>query len=212
MSQTLFSYVVAYDSGFAPNPFHGYCTLATCKPEIRKKAKVGDWVLGTGSANKAINRGGYLVHAMRVTEVISTADYWDDPRFKNKKPRFGGSWLMASGDNIYEPTINGNWKQLPSYHSTPQGEQRQDHTNKDTRVPRILVSDDFAYFGATGPKIPDHIADNTDERLIKQGMGHFKINNDDMIHAFESWIKDLGKTGFCGEPWDWHTRIKNDKR
>lgn len=33
---TLFSYVVETDSGFAPNPFFGVCTLARCKPSIRR--------------------------------------------------------------------------------------------------------------------------------------------------------------------------------
>ena len=28
----LYSYIVATDSGFSPNPFHGFCTLACCKP------------------------------------------------------------------------------------------------------------------------------------------------------------------------------------
>jgi hypothetical protein len=40
----IYSYVVRYDSGFAPNPFYGYCTLATCKPDIRRGAEVGDLV------------------------------------------------------------------------------------------------------------------------------------------------------------------------
>lgn len=31
----LFSYIVACDSGFSPNPFWGICTLACCKPRIR---------------------------------------------------------------------------------------------------------------------------------------------------------------------------------
>jgi len=44
-AQSLYSYVVRYDSGFAPNPFGGYCTLATCKPEIRKTAQLGDWLV-----------------------------------------------------------------------------------------------------------------------------------------------------------------------
>ena len=44
----LFVYVIARDFGFAPNPFHGVCTLATCKPGIRRSAKVGDWILGVG--------------------------------------------------------------------------------------------------------------------------------------------------------------------
>src|SRR5712692_10528871 len=51
----LYSYVVARDYGFAPNPFFGFCTLATCKPEIRKAAAIDDWVIGTGS--KRQNRG-----------------------------------------------------------------------------------------------------------------------------------------------------------
>jgi hypothetical protein len=48
----LFSYVVARDYGFAPNPFHRHCTLATCKPGIRARAAVGDWVIGTGAKTK----------------------------------------------------------------------------------------------------------------------------------------------------------------
>jgi len=39
----LHSYVVARDYGFAPNPFFGFCTLATCKPRLRSVAQVGDW-------------------------------------------------------------------------------------------------------------------------------------------------------------------------
>jgi Nucleotide modification associated domain 2 len=42
----LFSYKMTNDSGFAPNPFWGRLTLATCKPEIRKAKRVGDWIAG----------------------------------------------------------------------------------------------------------------------------------------------------------------------
>ena len=42
-----FMYVVKVDSGFAPNPVGGLCTLACCKPTIRKTANVGDWIIGT---------------------------------------------------------------------------------------------------------------------------------------------------------------------
>lgn len=208
----LFSYVVAYDSGFAPNPFHGFCTLATCKPDIRHAAVVGDWVIGTGSANKKTKRGGYLVHAMRVTETISTSDYWQDARFQKKKPTFGGSWLQASGDNIYEPICEGQWKQLHSYHSNSDGSQRMDHTIKDTRVPRILISEDFIYFGAHGPKIPDEVAMFKEISLVKKGIGRLKIENQNLINNFESWLNSLGVKGFCGEPWDWGSRLVKDNR
>ena len=74
----LYSYIVANDTGFAPNPFHGYCTLATCKPRIRKTARVGDWIVGTGS--KRNGKAGYAVYAMRVTEIMTFDEYWSDPR------------------------------------------------------------------------------------------------------------------------------------
>jgi hypothetical protein len=46
---TLRSYVITSDTGFAPNVTGGYCTLATCKPRIRRNADVGEWILGTPS-------------------------------------------------------------------------------------------------------------------------------------------------------------------
>ncbi|MDE0086171.1 MAG: hypothetical protein OXU23_10695, partial [Candidatus Poribacteria bacterium] len=74
----LYSYVVARDFGFAPNPFYQFCTLGTCKPKIRKHAKDEDWIVGTGS--KTREREGCLVFVMQVTEVVSFNDYWSDPR------------------------------------------------------------------------------------------------------------------------------------
>ena len=40
---------------------------------------------------------------MRVTEILSTENYWSDPRFQDKKPNLYYNWVAASGDNIYEP-------------------------------------------------------------------------------------------------------------
>jgi len=47
----LYSYTIPIDDGAAPNPFWGTCTLAICKPAIRRTAKVGNWVVGLGSKN-----------------------------------------------------------------------------------------------------------------------------------------------------------------
>ena len=84
----LHSYIVARDFGFAPNPFFGYCTLATCMVYIREGAEVGDWVAGTGSGRKSVQREGYLVFAMRVEEILTFDEYWSDPRFRVKRPRY----------------------------------------------------------------------------------------------------------------------------
>lgn len=78
----LFSYVIARDYGFAPNPFFGCCTLATCKPNIRRVAEIGDWIVGTGSA--ARKRKGFLIFAMCVNETMQFNEYWEDPRFQQK--------------------------------------------------------------------------------------------------------------------------------
>ena len=51
----LFSYTVDTDSGFAPNPFGGICTLACCKPKIRQSANVQDWVIGTTPSPKGVD-------------------------------------------------------------------------------------------------------------------------------------------------------------
>ena len=55
-----YSYIVARDYGFAPNPFYGMCTLATCKPLIRKHSEVGDYVIGLTPRDRG--RGNRLAY------------------------------------------------------------------------------------------------------------------------------------------------------
>ncbi len=73
---TLFSYCIPYDDGAAPNPFWGLCTLAICKPRIRQSAKIGDWVVGTGSAASPVGDvTGKVVYAILVTQKMTMEDY-----------------------------------------------------------------------------------------------------------------------------------------
>ena len=89
---TLYSYTVAIDSGFAPNPFYGFCTLACCKPGIRRTAQEGDYVVGIGPKGP----GNHLVYAMRVTETVEFDDYWQDKRFRiSPNPPREGVWLAS---------------------------------------------------------------------------------------------------------------------
>ncbi len=76
----LYIYVVTRDFGFAPNPFHGYCTLATCKPGIRRVAQVGDWVMGVGGSR--LHAAGRCIYLMNVSEVLPFDTYWSDNRFR----------------------------------------------------------------------------------------------------------------------------------
>lgn len=206
MARSLFSYIVRFDSGFAPNPFHGYCTLATCKPLIRERAEVNDWLVGTGSNAKHIRRGGCLVFAMRVTEILSTENYWADPRFQDKKPNLHYNWIAASGDNIYEPLGTGEWRQLGSYHSQDDGSANQKHIARDTGVPRILISDDFVYFGGEGPQLPAEFRDGGEANLLRSIRNYQRERKEETITAFEDWLRSLGVCGYQGKPWDWVAR------
>ena len=122
MKPRLFSYVVARDYGFAPNPFFGYCTLANCKPKIRKAAKVGDWVIGTSSPDFH-NTKNHLVYFMKITKTLTFNEFFNDSKFQKKKPNLKNvKPKHAYGDNIYHYK-DGEWHQLPSHH-------RKDKKNK----------------------------------------------------------------------------------
>ena len=197
----LHTYVVRYDSGFAPNPFFGFCTLATCKPDIRRSAQLGDWVVGTGSADKTVNRGGFLVYLMRITETMPFQDYWADLRFQLKKPNLHGSKKHLCGDNIYswDATTN-SWHQLDSFHRNKDGSPNQRHIARDTGTNHVLISDDFAYFGAKGPKVPKAFA-----AICKKGRGLKIVTDAKLIADFVDWARTLGRWGFKGVPYDWAT-------
>ena len=60
----------------APNPFWGICTLVICRPGIRRAAKAGDWIVGTGSSNSPIGDiSDRMVYAMRVSQKITMQEY-----------------------------------------------------------------------------------------------------------------------------------------
>ncbi len=198
----LYSYVVARDFGFAPNPFYRFCTLGTCKPIIRRCAKVGDWIVGTGSKTRGCER--HLVFVMRVTEVMSFNHYWSDPRFKQKKPNLRGSKKQAFGDNIYyQDPATCEWCQLDSHHTHPDGTPNIKNINKDTKTDRVLISDDYIYWGGEGPEIPETYLNFCGFDLRKVRMGHKSNFPDNMVNEFVDWIRSLGNQGYCGTPLDW---------
>ncbi|WP_280553016.1 hypothetical protein [Halomonas sp. 25-S5] len=143
----LYVYAITRDYGFAPNPFHGSCTLATCKPDIRKSAKVGDWIMGVGGSSlRSVKRRCILL--MKVSEKVSFQNYWDHERFSLKKPVRNGSRVQMLGDNIYHIDQNGSWVQEDSHHSNPDGTPNIENLNRDTgKTDKVLISNQFLYFG-----------------------------------------------------------------
>src|SRR5215213_11177207 len=195
----LFTYVVARDFGFAPNPFYGFCTLATCKPAIRSGAELGDWVVGVGAKRK-YNLTGHLIYAMKVAETLTFDDYWSDPRFLRKRPVLNGSLKQVHGDNIYHHR-GAEWIQVDSHHSLADGSANRQNVKKDTRTDRVLVATKFVYFGGAAIAIPErfrHFGPD-DEDLCWTGQMHGRRSHE-MAIAFEAWLHDRATWGVLAMP------------
>lgn len=188
-----YSYVIKRDFGFAPNPFFGYCTLATCKPIIRRIAQKGDWIGAFGAAGTEIRRK--LVVLMQVDETLSFDEYWEDQRFVKKRPDFNRAVSNMYGDNIYHH-VDNKWFQEPSHHSWSDGNINYNNLNHDTQTNRILVAKQFFYFGNNAVEVPDEFG-----KLIGEGRNHKVCRDEYLIQKFVDFISSNHPNGINGVPY-----------
>ncbi|MCL1840533.1 MAG: hypothetical protein FWF75_02125 [Propionibacteriaceae bacterium] len=212
----LISYVMTVDSGFAPNPYFGLCTLACCKPKLRagvgnrvmKAAGCDDvrrvpadvvrdmhiWVVGL--AGRALTRYAYrgVVYAMQVMQVMDFATYFQ--KHPEKRPcQTGGvgpddpCW---HGDAIYTTNSPRTAVQLRSEHSY--GDRENPATKMHDLGGRyVLLSDHFVHFGQRAPLTGL-------EARLDEGVG-FSISRDTgLLRAFEGlldgeWSDELSVAG-----------------
>jgi hypothetical protein len=194
---SLFVYVVDRDFGFAPNPFHGTCTLATCKPKIRAAAKTGDWIIGVGGRRLAAT--GRCIFGMRVGQQMTFNQYWADPKFRDKRPIRNGSLVMLVGDNIYH-NDGADWIQEDSHHSSPDGSSDRSNIRNDTSADFVLVSDLFYYFGIKAPEIPTEVLSAIGYR---NGRGYRKISLPEPGNLLVDWLtSNFVANRVTGEPYD----------
>lgn len=180
----LYSYVITHDYGFAPNPFQGVLTLATCKPQIRKRASVGDLIMGSGSASGIGN--GKIIFVGEVSRTPTTEEYANNALYTSKIP--DESIIDGKkGDNIYYKKA-GEWYQRENpYHN---------YSNKenDLSCERVLVCAKFWYFGKNAPQIPEKF-----NSFIKKGPAHKIISDKNALDDFLAWINTF-QTGINGRP------------
>ena len=147
---TLYSYKVAYDSGFAPNPFFGVLTLATCKPGMRRNCQPGHWVAGftSGTLNGDPVGQERLVYLMKVDNRMTLGEYFEHPDFQCKKPNINSTHhVQKMGDNIYELSEERYVQHKNMNHS-------ECDIPRDTRGKNVLISKNYVYFGSSPLKIP----------------------------------------------------------
>ncbi len=189
----LYSYIVKKDTGFAPNPFWGYCTLATCKPAVRRTARINDWIVGL-SPKRCGNR---IVYAMQIEKILPYVCYYQDPQFTKKIPDYDrGPVIYKRGDNIYKPLSNGAFKQLRSMHSNGTSENPKEKIH-DLGGKNVLVSiKKFYYFGSRPRELPSEFSE------LKVGRGHKVSFSPEFVSAFIRFIKHK-KPGFNAAPTRW---------
>lgn len=185
----VFSYVVRVDDGFAPNPFHGTCTLACCKPVIRRLAQVGDLVVGLSA------RGERVIYAMQVATACTFAEYWLDARHAKKRPDWGSNDpVVQRGDNIYRPVAGGYAAVRSAHH--PDAVQDDAMLRRDLSTDRVLIAERFCYFGAKTIPLPTALA------FLRVGRGHRSRLTRPQVAATAGWFAELPQ-GRHGLPSTW---------
>ena len=178
----LFTYTIPVDDGAAPNPFHGMCSLAICKPGIRRAANVDDWIAGLGSKNAPSgDLSGRLVYAMRVEEILSLGEYdhHANTRWPHRIPNLASAALQDRlGDCIYDYS-SGSPVQRPGVHGPI-------NMPTDTGGKNVLLSQDFYYFGSKARALPDYL-----RPIWHQTPGHRSNSNAPYLNQFVSWVRSL---------------------
>lgn len=160
------TYRLDHDTGYAPNPFHGYLTLAHCKPDFGKtspqvrgsKHIIPDksWVIGTAGRKLLLEDWEYcrnglrklpqksdqacrLIYAGRVLQRLTYEEYYDDEKFLAKR-KSKASEIAKYGDN------------------------RVRRNKPGSVINDVLIMNPFYYFGCFAPLLPEELQN---ENVIK---------------------------------------------
>jgi len=179
MITRIYRYVLMYDRGMAPNPRGGLVTLATCKPQIRRHARAGDWVMG----NFPSPTNELVAWAGKIARCIPVGEY--PKEFPDRE------------DALYETGSDGRTRRiegkLPWYHRG-EDQQRRDCSGN------VLMFDMAScwYFGSDGREIPQDL-----EHLIARGIGH-RVNGrrPGDLERLQQWLNEQAPPGVHGGPRD----------
>ena len=199
----LFSYKLTHDTGFAPNPFWGALTLATCKPDFRRSKRAGDWIAGFTSDKLCGDQVGRerLIFLMKIDQKVSIADYYREPRFQRKIPDMSAQkGTHKAGDNIYRPLCP-----YPTTASDFDLVCNRNHNEKqkvrDVSGKNVLIGTEFVYFGRNALSIPAHLRPDVPKGQSAQG-----TRTHDVARARKFIDFVIGKASACrihGPPHSW---------
>lgn len=196
--QRLFTYKVAFDGGSAPNPYHGICTLAICKPKIRSVAKPGDVIVGLGCGNDESR----IIYCMVVDAVVKWGKYIEGCKsgslIENNSTYHNLEGKIPKYENDQGDCI---WKDANYYIDSLDswsGHGGEDDFNRDVKSGvNVLIGKMYWYFGK-GDKYKITLPD--DLFRIIPGRGHRSSSNNDardqFVYFFNNKLNELNITSF----------------
>ncbi|RLA06042.1 MAG: hypothetical protein DRQ51_10485 [Gammaproteobacteria bacterium] len=185
---SIFVYKMTADNGGAPCVHDGLLSLCICKPDIRKAAKGGDWIIGMGGTSVS-DLKDRVIYVAKVKDRIDGSEYYKEQKYKNRP-----DCIYQFNDEIYE------YKKNAIYHDDPdclEHDLGKKENNYDRAI--CLISDEFIYFGDNDKPTIDTIKDIYDN-LPR----NYKQNHDENIfNRLNNFIMELKKEysyGHHGNP------------
>jgi Nucleotide modification associated domain 2 len=115
-----------------------------------------------------------------------------------------GSIKQAFGDNIYHrSTDTGYWQQANSHHSLEDGCSNPANIENDTKTDRVLLSNQFTYWGGSGPTIPPHFRAFAGQDICTSHPGHKSRFDSQLVEEFVAWLTSMDERGYVGTPREW---------
>lgn len=154
---------------------------------MRKTKNVGDWI-GAFSSKRLHEKYNIpqhsLVYLAEVSEVLTLDDYFNDNRFRSKKPDIESSNKINScGDNVY-------YLKEDEYHQLENIHHDDGHTEHDTSGENVLISNKFYYFGKSA--IHPEILSSMDIS-IPSGQSNYGVkSSDESLYKLLSLVASSG--------------------
>ena len=184
----MWSYRIVHDKQFAPNPFKGVLTLATCKPLIRrsKESESGVWL--AGFAAYSVKDGlrpkkgrELLIYLAKISEVMTMQEYWRNYPQKRAQ-KCGEEFEEYYGDNIYDENL----------HLVNDNHHKDWDFKRDISGKIVLICKEFYYFA------PDSrlVVPNEFDELVYKRRGQTLVQNKDLIQKFIDYVRSCAKDDF----------------
>jgi hypothetical protein len=155
----IYLYKLATVNGGAPCVKDGLLTLAICKPMIRRRARIGDLLIGV--AANGLFADNRLVYVARVTERLADGEYFRKAHYRGRP-----DCIYKWANEKFEPKAGA------IYHGS-QGDMDHDiGESPGYQRACTLISDQFCYFGTEGTADYRRAFPNFANVIDRLGRGH----------------------------------------